>query len=564
MALLKATSILLVLLALSVVTRTSAVGVRTDVGTAFYSVDRDPKSGKWNLFTHDQPPNASQSPASGSFANTLLQTGWNVLKVETNAGSPNEDQAYAAGYFEGRLTYTQAMDHYNNYYLSPYQAPVPPEIVEYFENHVKWIEKMIADHSATSDFWYQTGLLWLQWNGLRDGLNDAAAGLNGTTWSKSKLLILSSMGDMFDLYAYFNVSGGLTETDASKGRKHWRDMSKKEFEMWVTKNSHCSALYKVTEDMQEIFFGHVSWFLCRTTMRIFKHYTLRYQGRGTVAQTISMSSYPGMLSSFDDYYLTDSGLVSIETSLGVYNYSMYVGNIYPQSLLYWERVVVANRMANGGKEWADIISRHNSGTYNNQWTILDLKKFTPGKPLPPDTLWLAEQLPGVVASQDVTEILSFGYYPSYNVPMNVTLFELSGQAAAVAIQGPEMTDYQTNVRAEIFRRDQAKVKDLDSFKFMMEYNDYEQDPLSQGNPVYAISARGDLDPHSPACFGAIDAKVSSYSMWKKGMLIHARSGLTPQQPIFGFNITSATADCTPHVGLPEMFAFDFQEMKPGN
>ncbi len=48
--------------------------------------------------------------------------------------------------------------------------------------------------------------------------------------------------------------------------------------------------------------------------------------------------------------------------------------------------------------------------------MLDLKRFTPGKELPAGLLWVAEQIPGLVASADLTEQLARGYFPSYNIP----------------------------------------------------------------------------------------------------------------------------------------------------
>merc|ERR1712146_231895 len=108
--------------------------------------------------------------------------------------------------------------------------------------------------------------------------------------------------------------------------------------------------------------------------------------------------------------------------------------------------------------------------------------------------------------------LRYGYYPSYNVPMNLTLFQMGGYTEAVEKFGPDMNSYELCVRARIFRRDQTSVTDLESYKHMMQYNNFEQDPISRGNPLFAISSRVDLDPHHPQCFGAIDAKVSSYSL----------------------------------------------------
>jgi hypothetical protein len=63
--------------------------------------------------------------------------------------------------------------------------------------------------------------------------------------------------------------------------------------------------------------------------------------------------------------------------------------------------------------------------------VLDLKLFTPGHDLEPNTLRIAEQFPSVVASRDVTKfILSYGHWPSYNVPSNTTLLVESGYQSA--------------------------------------------------------------------------------------------------------------------------------------
>ena len=80
-------------------------------------------------------------------------------------------------------------------------------------------------------------------------------------------------------------------------------------------------------------------------------------------------------------------------------------------------MLVANRLANNGSSWCSLFALHNSGTYNNQWMILDFKLFEPGKPLKPDTLWILEQLPGNVPRKDMTSLLQKqGYWASYNVP----------------------------------------------------------------------------------------------------------------------------------------------------
>ena len=53
--------------------------------------------------------------------------------------------------------------------------------------------------------------------------------------------------------------------------------------------------------------------------------------------------------------------------------------IVPTSVFEWLRNVVANRLASNGQNWTEIFSQYNSGTYNNQFGILDYKQFKKGQ-----------------------------------------------------------------------------------------------------------------------------------------------------------------------------------------
>ncbi len=82
----------------------------------------------------------------------------------------------------------------------------------------------------------------------------------------------------------------------------------------------------------------------------------------------------------------------------------------------WQRVRAASALAKSGEEYARIMQKYNTGTYNNQYMVVDFNLYKPGKELPPGTLWVIDQVPGLVAAADMTETLSRGYWPSYNVP----------------------------------------------------------------------------------------------------------------------------------------------------
>lgn len=66
--------------------------------------------------------------------------------------------------------------------------------------------------------------------------------------------------------------------------------------------------------------------------------------------------------SLDDFYILGSGLVMLQTTNSVFNQTL-IKQVVPESLLAWQRVRIANMMADGGKTWAETFSKCNSGTY---------------------------------------------------------------------------------------------------------------------------------------------------------------------------------------------------------
>src|SRR5690349_5353977 len=101
--------------------------------------------------------------------------------------------------------------------------------------------------------------------------------------------------------------------------------------------------------------------------RIYKHYKFELS---SIALRESFSSYPGMLSSLDDFYIMSSGLTMVQTTNSVFNMDLY-SKVHPESLLAWQRVRLANEISKSGKEWYKNVKQFNSGTYNNQYMIVN-------------------------------------------------------------------------------------------------------------------------------------------------------------------------------------------------
>lgn len=64
--------------------------------------------------------------------------------------------------------------------------------------------------------------------------------------------------------------------------------------------------------------------------------------------------------------------------------------VIPDSLFAWHRVRLANMVATTGKEWYETFEKHNSGTYTNQYIVVNYGLFKPNNALVPNTLWIVE------------------------------------------------------------------------------------------------------------------------------------------------------------------------------
>ena len=130
------------------------------------------------------------------------------------------------------------------------------------------------------------------------------------------------------------------------------------------------------------------------------------------------------------------------------------------------------------------------------------------------------------------------------------IYEISGFEAAYEKYGDSYS-YTQCVRAQMFARDQSTVQSVQDLERLIRYDDYQNDPLSKGDPAAAICPRYDLRTTGAKAFGGIDGKVSSYSLVRQNV-VRAQSGPTAdQQPVF----TWADWETTIHTGMPEVYDF---------
>jgi hypothetical protein len=292
-------------------------------------------------------------------------------------------------------------------------------------------------------------------------------------------------------------------------------------------------------------------------LRIYKHYNFGFGVK------VSFSSRPGDIASKDDFYTINQNLLVMETSLNIMNNSVYSGNVVPSSLPTRFRAIIANSICKNGEEWTFTFSRYNSGTYNNQWMIIDRSKLQSSSFK--DVLWIVEQIPGKTVSTDVSSVLlEKKYWASYNVPYFTSLFIELGYAEYAKIL-PLFYSYENSSRAQIFRRESESITSLDALKKLMRFNKWKTDPYSEESPAFAIASRFDLFNLMPNGmipsfdYGATDAKVTSMKDLVPNHIAYVVSGPTSDdQPVFSWT----QFPNSPHRGHPKLFNFSYIDTAP--
>lgn len=482
---------------------------------------------------------------------TVNQTGWRVLSVSagrSNQTYSDQDVLYAAGLLEGYLTHIEIYEMYQNMYntsLAKESAETIKKVKDFYQEQRNWAATQVKMSSSSSDYWYYTGLILQQFYGMVDGYAIAAPSVPLEIFAFD---FLSGNGDFLDIKNFL----------FPERRPDVSTMTKKQITA-LRSDGHCSALIKLLPGYENVFAAHSSWYTYAAMSRIFKHYAFTVSRETAATKVMTFSSYPGYLSSLDDFYIMDSGLIMLQTTNNIFNKTLY-NAATPKALLAWHRVRLANWLASSGQEWAHYISQYNSGTYNNQYMVLDLKKIELQKAVKDGVLWVVEQIPGFVKSGDQTAVLQSGYWASYNVPFYEDIFTASGYSEAVAEHGTDMS-YQLCPRAKIFRRDQGRVEDMASMQYIMRFNDYKNDPYSEGNPMNSICSRGDLS-EEPFLGGCYDTKVTDFNL-AKTLTSFAENGPTHQNlPPFNWESFKSSSANIAHLGQPSLFNFPFVEMKP--
>ncbi|PAV56552.1 hypothetical protein WR25_23853 [Diploscapter pachys] len=344
------------------------------------------------------------------YLNDINQTGWAYLETDILDDSLSHwKQGYIAGYMEGHATRDLIALQIRNT-LSDYcdgAEKYCKNLSIFLKENLKWMIKEV--HRNLDDpYWRQIALTLFQYKGIHDAYYhkkpmvsdtfdiDMIDGSNDEDDIIDPIMLLQLAGDLEDLQGKFKKPENLRRPYSVVG-------------------SHCSALVKLLPDHSDLYFSHVTWSSYSGMLRMQKKYAFK---TGDPGQEYAFSGYPGTIASVDDFIVTSSKLAVLETTIANYNEELN-SYIKPNTVLCWIRTQVAHRTSSTAADWANTFAKHNSGTYNNEWVVVDYKRFRRGYRHQKDygIIQVVEQLPHFIVHADMTkELLESTYWPGYNTP----------------------------------------------------------------------------------------------------------------------------------------------------
>ena len=531
--------------------------------------------------------------ASGQYLESVNLVGQGRLIVNTvsNPGASDQDYFYALGLAEGYLSAERVVQQlYNVVWSKPRQNQY---IYQFLAAQYNYMRTNAEERGRHDSYWLQVGLSLARLDGIMDGIKARQAGSDTapadwlsypvTYMALYELNAISELGEIAGSVGNATSinTGRFTSSDEpAAGLADWEsDFRFAEFEM--AEQTKCSALVKLVnlEDPNsvDLLVSHNTWTSYGEMLRIYK--TLSFPDvahPSFVNKRFSMASYPGYLSSTDDWVtLPDSKILITETTNECIDRKRLREFVQPDSVTTVVRSIVASVMAGSGSEWSDVFSLENSGTYNNQWILVDFAKFEKWKSdpsLPPsDVLWIVEQAPGLVIGKDMTDhLFEETFWASYNRPYFAQIADVSGYTVASKKRG-EWFHHQKCPRARMFDAVQSSVVDVDSLRSIMTLNMYDVMNATylhtHGCPKNQIAGRYDIDAQLSGedfkkcgpvmAYGALDCKITTSQLIANNTVLMVSAPLWNNTvPAFSWSELPMEAQ-TSHWGQPDKWDFPF-------
>jgi hypothetical protein len=381
---------------------------------------------------------------------------------------------------------------------------MPKQTVEYIHNQTDWINYQIRKHtsgvyydenskqmmrredngkvselSEDNQYWLAVECVMKWVEGMWDGLQDS-----NTTLTYDQFIALPYMADLEDILDAY-------PDENSKNTPHFIKKKMKQLMM-----GDCTIIMKDVED--DILAAHTTHNEYQQILRLFKSTTINWESYAGFmnTKTIRNSCRYGGIGSKDDFYILDNGMIVMETSILIFNNSLYELIEY-NTVPYFIRATVSHWMSSNNEEWINTFIKHNSGTHVAQWVLIDGNK----QKYDNNTVNLLDIIMDDYESFDITQkFKEQGYWASYNVPYSQRIWKTCNY-------DPDTHSFTNDERAVIIKKHAHEVEDEDDLRRLIRLNE------NSTYPCGGIAPRCDLDPRHELrrAFGAIDVKYSQVS-----------------------------------------------------
>jgi hypothetical protein len=549
-------------------------------------------------FTIQESSDPVDSLVHGRFVDSTSKIGQSRFITSTipNEGATDKDYFYALGISEGYLTAERIIQQlFNVVWSKPRQDAY---IYDFLSAQYNYMRKNSERLWREDSFWFQVGLSLARLDGLIDGLKarqlvESSKNSDDNKWSLypvtyMALYELNSVTELGEVVGSLAKDGqevntgrhtGGEDTPSAGLSNEEDDLILNEFEM--AEQTKCSSLVKLvnpSSPLIDVIVSHNTWTSYSEMLRVYKTFIYRDVRHPSFAnRKISMASYPGYLSSTDDWLtLSDTKILVTETTNECISKKRLRQFVVRDSVTTVVRSIVASVMSSSGSEWFDFFARENSGTYNNQWIVVDYKQLefcrhNLEKPAT-DLLWIGEQAPGLVISKDMTDYLfDTGFWASYNRPYFAEIANVSGYSVAYKLKG-EWYHHQKCPRARLFSAFQSQVVNVETMKDIMTMNRWaEMRNLSylHSCPKNQIAGRYDIDAGLDVnsvdyrkcgpvmAYGALDCKITNSHMMLKDEILMVSGPLWNNTvPAFDWSAYPVSQGDA-HWGHPDRWNFEF-------
>ncbi|OAD58305.1 Putative phospholipase B-like lamina ancestor [Eufriesea mexicana] len=459
----------------------------------------------------------------------IFEHGWSYIEIETSSKYPDTVQAYAAGLLEGSLTWQLIHHHWYNT-IRPKCEAKPAEcqkLTRYLRDNTAIIRERAELMESNDPFWHMVRLFYTQLDGLEAGWKFAVRRSRVSVSLESEhFLWLALASDLSGFQQVFNISDHLINSMI-----YFKSLPRDNSEPLIAISHHTAAPYT-------------------QMLRLIKKYTFGYHVLPmtktvslTPGRSIVMSSYPGALSSRDEFYLINGEnreLVVIGTPLLATKRNEW-SFVYPEDhVMLTIRLMAANRLATNSQSWFNIMSHQNGGASALQWISFEPRSMT---------VLLVEQLPSITVAMNYTE--------EFKKTGLITYVGISNFQNIDDILRPAKKD--VNLWKTRLTHLQKNITTFEQFRNTMRGCSQEscEKQNSKTDRLQELTYRGDLED-VPVPYGVIDTKILTIDV--NGFeTFEAISGPSTSHSRLPFKWSTSFPNIS-HVGHPD--TFDFESITP--